>query len=107
MVRTFAASQGLEFYIPANSRAPDFIVRLGNVMHGSCRRDLSLGQGDTGEISNGWRKIYFPLSSFECTGNISLESVNRVLWESRGSGMTDICVKNIRLVLKDQQVAGR
>lgn len=101
-VSIFAASQGLEFYIPVEFGVPNFILRLSNLMQGSCNRDVPLGQGDSGEVTNGWRRFYFPLSSFECNGEVRVEDLNRVQWEARGSGMNAVCVKDIRLVLQGQ-----
>lgn len=111
-ISTFAVSKGLEFFVKTdNNSVPDMVVRLSNQIEGACMKDLKLEDGKTADSTQGgWVRYFFPISSFECTGPVSVNDVDRVQWESRGQGKTSLCVKDIRLVPQDQSTfaaAGR
>ena len=103
-VSTFAVSKGLEFWVKTDDNlVPDMVVKLVNQVKGPCMEALSLEDGKT-EVTQvgGWVKYDFPISSFECTAPVSVDDVDRIEWQVRGQGKTQLCIKDIRLIPQDQ-----
>jgi hypothetical protein len=105
-ISTFEVSKGVEFYVKTDDNSvPDMNFLVENQMKGPCTKQLTLQDGKTEEVqSGGWTRYYFPISAFECTGEVGVGDLDRVRWESRSQG-TKICVKDVRLVPQDQTTA--
>lgn len=104
-VSTFAVSKAVEFWALTGDGTPDMAFRVANLMEGSCQNDVHLSNGVTGDTQGQWSRFYFDLSKFGCTGKITIQDLNRVQWENRGSSNVSLCVNDIRLVPADQQSA--
>lgn len=103
-ISTFAVSKGVEFWVKTEDNStPDMEFTVENQKKGSCTKgDLTFEDGRTEETKgDDWRRYYFPLSSFECTGEVSVSDLDRVRWESLRQG-TSLCVKDVRMVPQDQ-----
>lgn len=105
-VSTFTVSKGVEFWARTEDNSvPDMNFKIEDQMKGPCTNSLTLEDGKTEDTqSGGWVRYYFPISSFQCTGDVKVNDLDRVRWESRREG-TQICVKDVRLVPQDQATA--
>eukprot|EP00887_Chlorella_sp_A99_P004756 scaffold4.g4756.t1 len=93
-ISLFAAAKGVEFWAKGGDggAAPALTFRLANLMRGSCRREFEMvgGQGcgrgrtavpathATNDTEGGYARYYFPVSDFECSGDIRPADINRL-----------------------------
>jgi hypothetical protein len=105
-ISTFTASKGVEFWARTEDNSvSEMNFKIEDQMKGPCTKQLTLEDGKTEDTqSGGWVRYYFPISAFQCTGEVKVNDLDRVRWESTRQG-TQICVKDVRLVPQDQATA--
>jgi hypothetical protein len=104
-VLTFSESKAVEFWSLTSDGVPDVAFRVANLMKGSCKNDIHLKDGVTGDTNGQWSRFYFSLSAFDCTGTVTIGDLNRIQWENRSNSNVSLCIKNIRLLPKDYSAA--
>jgi hypothetical protein len=70
---------------------------------GPCQKNVKLADGATQEKNAGWARYYFPLEAFGCLGAITPGDLNRLHWENQGAGTASLCVKDLRILPKDDK----
>lgn len=109
----FNKAIGVEFWVQTGSTVaafdgatsssmPDFVFRLSNTLKAGCANDLSLSEGVTADVKDGWTRIFYPIEKFGCgtqAWSSGVEEVNRLQWENRNPGEQSICIKDVKIVL--------
>ena len=103
-ISTFAESSAVEFWAQTAGGIPDVAFRVASVMGGICgvdaRGGLKMADGATDESVGGWTRFLFPLEKFDCTGEVTPATLNRLQWENKGPAAAAFCVRDVRLLPK-------
>lgn len=107
-ISLFAAAKGVEFWAKGGDggAAPALTFRLANLMRGSCRREFEMATHATNDTEGGYARYYFPVSDFECSGDIRPADINRLQWENKQPTKQQMCLKNVRVLLAGSSPSG-